>query len=138
MNRVVLTGFGVVSSIGLGSAEFAKGLRAGRSGARPISVFDTSGFEHANGCQVMGFDPTVWLRNIDPATLGRASQFSAAAARMAVTDAGLDEKELAGKRGLVTVGTTNGEPFDLDVLMEPRIAEGVRATAPATSRWVPL
>ncbi|WP_326829906.1 beta-ketoacyl-[acyl-carrier-protein] synthase family protein [Streptosporangium sp. NBC_01810] len=137
MNRVVLTGFGVVSSIGLGSAEFAEGLRAGRSGARPISVFDTSGFEHANGCQVMGFDPTVWLRNIDPATLGRASQFSAAAARMAVTDAGLDEKELAGKRGLVTVGTTNGEPFDLDVLMEPRIAEGVRATAPATSRWVP-
>jgi 3-oxoacyl-[acyl-carrier-protein] synthase II len=134
---VVLTGLGVVSSIGLGSAEFAEGLRVGRSGVRPISVFDASGFEHANGCEVTGFDPAVWFRNIDPARFGRASQFSVAAARMAVTDAGLDEKEFAGKRGLVTVGTTDGESFDLDALVQTQVSEGAAAMDPAMSRRVP-
>lgn len=56
-HRVVLTGLGVVSSIGLGVQEFLQGLREGRSGARPISLFDTEGFAHANGCEITGFDP---------------------------------------------------------------------------------
>lgn len=42
--RVVITGLGVVSSIGIGVEEFTAGLRAGRSGARPIGRFDTEGF----------------------------------------------------------------------------------------------
>jgi 3-oxoacyl-[acyl-carrier-protein] synthase II len=100
-------------------------------------VFDASGFEHANGCEVVGFDPSVWLRNLDPAMLGRASQFSVAAARMAVADANLDASDLASKRGLVTVGTTDGEAFDLDRLVETHVNEGAEAMDPATSRRVP-
>lgn len=135
--RVVLTGLGVVSSIGFGPEEFAAGLRAGRSGARPISVFDTTGFEYANGCEVVGFDPTDWLRVTDPADLGRASQFSVAAARMAVRDAGLDERELAGKRGLVSVGTTDGEAVDLEALLETSLNRGSAAMDGQTARRVP-
>ncbi|MFD1045696.1 hypothetical protein ACFQ1S_09020, partial [Kibdelosporangium lantanae] len=56
-NRVVLTGFGVFSSIGVGAEEFAAGLRAGRSGAKPVTMFSTEGFAHANGCEVQGFEP---------------------------------------------------------------------------------
>jgi len=96
--RVVVTGLGVVSSIGIGRAEFAAALRAGRSGARPISVFDTAGFEHTLGCEVAGFDPRPWIRRIDPDELGRASRFAVAASRMAVEDAGITEEQLRARR----------------------------------------
>ncbi|OLF04940.1 3-oxoacyl-ACP synthase [Actinophytocola xinjiangensis] len=104
MRRVVVTGLGVVSSIGTGAVEYAAGLRAGRSGARPIGAFDTTGFAHAVGCEVVGFEPRRWLAA--PATLPRAAQFAASAATMAVRDAGLDG--LADARTMISVGTTDG------------------------------
>ncbi|MCT2587392.1 beta-ketoacyl-[acyl-carrier-protein] synthase family protein [Actinophytocola gossypii] len=104
MRRVAVTGLGVVSSIGVGAREFAAGLRAGRSGARPIGAFDTTGFAHATGCEVVGFEPERWLTR--PETLPRAGQFAVAAATMAVRDAGLDG--LGDARTMVSVGTTDG------------------------------
>ncbi|MFC4853295.1 beta-ketoacyl-[acyl-carrier-protein] synthase family protein [Actinophytocola glycyrrhizae] len=104
MTRVAVTGLGVVSSIGTGIAEYTAGLRAGRSGARPIGVFDTEGFAHHIGCEVTGFDPERWITGQPVEDLGRAARFSVAAARMAVDDAGLP---LSG-RGMVCVGTTDG------------------------------
>jgi 3-oxoacyl-[acyl-carrier-protein] synthase II len=92
--RVVVTGLGVVSSIGIGPAEFTAGLLAGRSGVSPITAFDTTGYAHAHGCQVLGFDPKEWIRRVPVDEIGRASQFSAAAARMAMHDAGLTEADL--------------------------------------------
>jgi 3-oxoacyl-[acyl-carrier-protein] synthase II len=108
VRRVVVTGLGVASSIGIGVAEFTAGLRAGRTGARPISRFDTTGFAHDTGCEVTGFVPEDWLRAVPAGELGRASQFAAAAARMAVADAGLAPESLAARRGLISVGTTDG------------------------------
>jgi len=102
--RVAVTGLGVVSSIGTGVAEYAAGLRAGRDGSRPISVFDTDGFAHSVGCEVVGFEPTDWVRRQPVEDLGRAAQFSVAAARMAVADAGLTDPG----RAMVCIGTTDG------------------------------
>src|ERR1700710_1717003 len=82
--RVVITGCGVVSSIGTGVREFGAALRAGRSNVRPITVFDTTGFAHNNGCEVPDFEPERWIHNVDVDEMGRASRFSAAAARLAV------------------------------------------------------
>lgn len=104
MNRVAVTGLGVVSSIGTGVAEYTAGLRAGRSGARPISGFDTEGFAHSVGCEVVGFEPGRWITEQPVAALGRAAQFSVAAARMAVADAGLADFG----RSMVCLGTTDG------------------------------
>jgi 3-oxoacyl-[acyl-carrier-protein] synthase II len=103
-SRVAVTGLGVVSSIGTGIAEYTAGLRAGRSGARPISVFDTEGFAHDIGCEVTDFAPERWITRQPVGDLGRAARFSVAAARMAVDDAGLD----LGGRGMVCLGTTDG------------------------------
>jgi 3-oxoacyl-[acyl-carrier-protein] synthase II len=102
--RVAVTGLGVVSSIGTGVAEYAAGLRAGRSGARPIGAFDTEGFAHSTGCEVVGFEPGRWVTRQPVAHLGRAAQFSVAAARMAVADAGLGDLG----RAMVCLGTTDG------------------------------
>jgi len=104
VNRVAVTGLGVVSSIGTGVVEYAAGLRAGRSGARPISAFDTNGFAHSVGCEVVGFEPERWITRQPVENLGRAAQFSVAAARMAVADAGLTNPG----RAMVCLGTTDG------------------------------
>ncbi|GGW13172.1 3-oxoacyl-ACP synthase [Streptomyces libani subsp. rufus] len=96
----------------------------GRSGAKPITAFDTEGFAHANGCEIVDFHPEKWITALDAAELGRASQFSVAAACMAIDDAGLQVEELREQRGLISVGTTDGESFDLDHLVESRLARG--------------
>jgi 3-oxoacyl-[acyl-carrier-protein] synthase II len=132
--RVVITGLGAITPIGVGAEEFAAGLRAGRSGAQPISAFDTGGFEHTIGCEVVGFDPASWLVTLDPAELGRVSRFSASAARMAVADAGLTDADLRGRHGLIAIGTTYGESGDIDRLVGQEVADG--GTDPAIARRV--
>lgn len=131
--RVVLTGFGVVSSIGIGVGEFGAGLRAGRSGVSPITAFDTTGFAHTNGCGVPDFEPERWISTLPLDSLGPASRFSVAAARMAVEDAGVDPADLRDRRGLVSVGTTDGESHDLDRLVATELAHGIAAMDPTVA-----
>lgn len=135
--RVVITGLGVVTSIGIGAEDFASGLREGRSGAKPITSFDTSGFAHANGCEVDDFDPTRWMTRTPVEELGRASQFAVAAARMAIEDAGLTDDEVRSRRALVSVGTTDGESRDLDHLVGVQVERGPEHLDPVIARRVP-
>lgn len=135
--RVVITGLGVFSSIGTGAGEFVAGLRAGRSGARPITMFDTTGYAHANGCEVNDFIAQEWIHALDPSTLGRATQFSVAAAGMAVRDAGLDAAALRGRHGVISIGTTDGESRDLDQLVEVDVRRGPEHMDPVQAARVP-
>lgn len=120
--RVVVTGLGVVSSIGLGAKEFAAALRAGIARVRPIGAFDTRGFDYAMACEVQDFAPEQWVRDLPLDSLGRASQFCVVAARQAVEDAGLAGCDLTSRRSLVCIGTTEGESRDLDHLVELDVA----------------
>ncbi|MER7751518.1 beta-ketoacyl-[acyl-carrier-protein] synthase family protein [Kitasatospora sp. NPDC097643] len=123
-HRVVVTGIGVLSSIGNGVEEFTSALREGRCGAGPITGFDTTGFPRTFGHEVAGFEPEQWIHRLPVEELGRATRFAIAAARMAVRDAGLDEQELAALRAHVAVGTTDGEAGELDGLMAESVARG--------------
>jgi 3-oxoacyl-[acyl-carrier-protein] synthase II len=136
-HRVVVTGIGVISSIGTGLGEFANGLRAGRSGARPVSSFSTEGFEYRNACEVTDFAPTEWIRRVPLEELGRAGQFAVAAARMAVGDAGLADEQLRAGRALVAVGTTDGESRDLGDLTEVALDRGATEFDPVVARRYP-
>ncbi|MEU7471485.1 beta-ketoacyl-[acyl-carrier-protein] synthase family protein [Streptomyces sp. NPDC044984] len=135
--RVVVTGLGVVSSIGTGAEEFLQGLRSGSSGAKPITVFDVEGFEHANGCEVTHFDPERWIRRLAVEQVGRATQYSVAAARMAIDDARLGADELRSRHGVISIGTTDGESRDLDHLVETEITLGPEHMAAEVARRVP-
>jgi 3-oxoacyl-[acyl-carrier-protein] synthase II len=106
--RVVITGMGPVSNIGTGIAEFSASLRAGKLGTGPVGSFDTTGFLQTMGGEIPGFDAAGILRRLDPAAgrFGRTALFSAAAARLAADDAGL---ELRGSRTAVIMSTTSGE-----------------------------
>ncbi len=103
---MVITGLGPVSGIGIGVAEFAEALRLGKSGVGPIGSFDTAGFERTVAGEVPAFRPQELLRRLDRAQWGRSSLFAAAAARLAVEDAGV---ETAGRDVAVVMGTTSGE-----------------------------
>ena len=136
-HRVVVTGLGPVSSIGTGPAGFAAGLAAGASGVSTISMFDTTGFTSSNGCEVRDFRPERHLRRLDPASLGRASQFSVSAAALALQDAGVDPADLADRPGVVSVGTTDGESQDLDHLTETCVRKGPEDVSPDVVARVP-
>ncbi|MER6146401.1 beta-ketoacyl-[acyl-carrier-protein] synthase family protein [Streptomyces sparsogenes] len=135
--RVLLTGAGVLSSVGSGVTEFKEALRAGRVGTAPITLFDTAGFQYARGHQLPSTDLTEFIRRLPLDDLGRASRFSVAAARMAVTDAGLADEELRNKRGLIAIGTTDGEGHDLDQLAETALRHGPEHMAPDVLRRAP-
>ncbi|MHB0979027.1 MAG: beta-ketoacyl-ACP synthase II [Thermoleophilia bacterium] len=85
--RVVVTGIGVVSPLGLGKEEFFSGLVAGRSGVRPITRFDTTGFAVTIAAEVPSFDPTDFIDRKDARRMDRYSQYAVAAAKLAREDA---------------------------------------------------
>ncbi|WP_018719850.1 beta-ketoacyl-[acyl-carrier-protein] synthase family protein [Salinispora fenicalii] len=124
MNRVVVTGLGPVSSIGIGVSAFTDGLRTGRSGISPISSFDASGFPHRNAGEVPDFQPERLLRRIDAARWGRSSQFAAAAARLALTDSGLDPAAVEADRVGAVVGTTSGESVVVEAVTAQQVEGG--------------
>jgi 3-oxoacyl-[acyl-carrier-protein] synthase II len=134
--RVVVTGFGVISSIGIGRADFLAALRAGRCGASPISGWDTTGFAHAQAYEVPGFDPETLLRRLEPGRYGRVGAQAAAAGRMAAEDAGLDLAALRGERGVVAIGTTCGESLDVDALAAAEVAGGLGGLPSSLARRV--
>lgn len=122
--RVVVTGLGVVSSIGLGARAFADALKQGACGFSPIKSFDTTGFSSQLGGEVQNFEPSEWVRNLDYRHIGRSSQFSIAAARMAIEDAGIDPALLIKGNCGVSVGTTDGESQPIDRLMRHWVEYG--------------
>ncbi|WP_088993394.1 beta-ketoacyl-[acyl-carrier-protein] synthase family protein [Micromonospora echinaurantiaca] len=109
MRRVVITGLGPVSNIGIGAAAFESGLRGGHNGISAITSFDTAGFPRTMAGEVRAFEPEPILRRLDTAAWGRSSLFAAAAARLAVRDAGLRVDRVPPHRVGVAVGTTSGE-----------------------------
>ncbi|WP_158883276.1 beta-ketoacyl-[acyl-carrier-protein] synthase family protein [Amycolatopsis anabasis] len=126
--RVVVTGLGAVSGLGLGKQAVVDGVRAGRGGIGPIEQFDATGFEHTRAGEVRGFDPADHLR--DPGRWGRSGQFAAAAARMAAADSDTDPEALAAGRVASCFGTTNGESQVLERLAEHVVAHGPGSAPP--------
>jgi len=115
MSRVLVTGMGVVSSVGLGREAFWDAIARGRTGFGPIESFGTDGLDRSIAGEVKGFRARDFLTHAEARRMGRCSAFSVAAARMAVEDAGLHDGQLSGERTSVIVGTTMGEA---DVITE--------------------
>ncbi len=88
--KVVITGLGVVSPVGIGKDAFWDAVVQGRSGIDWIEGFDTSDLYCRIAGQVRDFDPTQYMDAKEAKRAGRFSHFAVAAARLAVADAGLD------------------------------------------------
>jgi 3-oxoacyl-[acyl-carrier-protein] synthase II len=100
--RVVVTGVGLVTPIGIGSEATWRALLAGRSGIAPITRFDASRFSTRIAGEVKGFEPTRWMgaREVRTTAADPFIQYAIAAGAMAMSDAGLTiEGELCERAG---------------------------------------
>jgi len=89
--RVVITGLGAVTPIGNDLATFWENCKNGVSGIAPLDVFDTTGYDCRFGGQVRNFDPKNFFNNPkDARRTDRFAQLAMAAAKMAMTDSGVD------------------------------------------------
>src|SRR6266446_4860176 len=106
--KVIVTGLGVVSPIGIGKSAFLESLRCGRSGIGGISLFDTSSYRYKLGAEVKDFCPDKYFGMKELRRMDRASQMALVAAQEAIEDSRLDfSKEDASRCGVV-LGTTLG------------------------------
>ncbi|KPK96515.1 MAG: hypothetical protein AMJ95_13770, partial [Omnitrophica WOR_2 bacterium SM23_72] len=108
-HRVVITGLGVISSIGIGKDSFWESCIQGRSGISEITSFDTSAFKCHRGGEVKNFNPQDFIPKRRVQFLGRASQMAISASLQALEDAGLTSKDLPKAKTGVIIGTTIGE-----------------------------
>ncbi len=108
VRRVVLTGIGVVTPLGLDLPSFTEALLAGRSGIGPFRSFDASALPVRFGGEVPGFDPRAFLEKKERKALKmmvRTSQLAVAGARLALADAGLAPGAVDPTRIGVSFGT---------------------------------
>jgi 3-oxoacyl-[acyl-carrier-protein] synthase II len=106
--RVVITGLGVVSSIGIGWEKFWDSLLKGKSGISPVSSIDTANHFTHNGGEVKNFKPEDFIPKNQIPLLSRASQLGLAAAKLAVRDARLSDEDIFRSKAGTCIGITSG------------------------------
>jgi 3-oxoacyl-[acyl-carrier-protein] synthase II len=97
--RVVVTGLGAVTPLGLDVESTWSALLAGKSGAGPITHFDHADYKVHFACEVKGLDPTEWMDRKDARRVDRFTHLIIAAARQAETDSGIDIAKEADRVG---------------------------------------
>jgi len=106
--RVVVTGVGAVSPLGLTAESTWEGMCAGRSGIAQVTLFEAQDFPSQIAGEVKGFDPAAWMEPREARHCDRFTQFAIAAAKMAAEDAGLEVSSLDSTRVGVLIGSGIG------------------------------
>lgn len=130
MRRVVVTGIGLVTPVGLTTEETWASLVAGRGGIGPITLFDATGFDSRIAGEVKGFDPTRYMERKEARRADRFTQFAFAAAQEAVAQAGLTLDRDDGRRVGVLVGTAMGGLMTLAAEFEELRTKGPGRVSP--------
>lgn len=116
MRRVVITGLGAVTPVGIGKDDFWNSLIQGKSGIGPITRFDTENFATKIAAEVKDFKPEDYLDKKEARRMDRFAQYSVAAAKLAVEDGKIDLDEIDRDQVGVILGTGIGgvETFELE------------------------
>jgi 3-oxoacyl-[acyl-carrier-protein] synthase II len=104
----VVTGIGLVSPLGIGTDATWEGLVAGRSGAGPITRFDTEGYSVRIAAEVKGFDPGAWFEHKEIKKFDTFVHYAVAAAEMAIAQSGLEIREDNADRVGTVIGSGIG------------------------------
>ena len=118
LKRVVVTGLGAVTPVGLNPEETWENLVAGKSGAAPITLFDASKFKTQFACEVKGLNVNDWIDRKEARKIDRYCQLALISAMQAVKDSGMDlEKEDKNRIGVVFgVGIGGIKTFEEEVM----------------------
>jgi 3-oxoacyl-[acyl-carrier-protein] synthase II len=130
MGRVVITGLGGVTPIGIGVDAIWESACAGRSGIGPITLFDVSAQECRIAGEVKGFDPARWMPAKHLKRMDDFAKYAVAAAVMAVDDAKLPLDEHQGRRIGVLLGNNNGGARTIFKTVAKYVAEGPGSVSP--------
>lgn len=130
--RIVITGMGAVSPVGLNCQESFDSLISGKSGIARISAFDPSAITCQIAGEVKGFDPTAHMDRKMARRIGRYAQFSIAASREALAQSGLDlEREDPSRIACIVSSAIADFPM-VEEEMKKLYAQGKRSISPFT------
>jgi 3-oxoacyl-[acyl-carrier-protein] synthase II len=128
--RVVVTGLGLISPVGIGAEPSWQALVAGRSGIGPITLFDASTFPTRIAGEVKGFEPGDFMDKKEARRNDRFIQFAMAAAEMAMKDSGLDMGREDPEQVGCIVGAGIGGLGTIEETFRVYLEKGVRKISP--------
>src|SRR2546430_12446705 len=128
--RVVVTGIGLVTPLGIGNEPTWQGVLAGKSGIGPITRFDAKDLPSRIAGEVKGFDPAQFMDKKEARRNDLFIQFGLAATQIAVKDAGLSTEEPLGERVGVIVGSGMGGLATLEDTHLTAVNKGHRRVTP--------
>jgi 3-oxoacyl-[acyl-carrier-protein] synthase II len=121
--RVVITGVGLVSALGVGTDETWKNALAGKSGVSQITHFDTAGYSTTIAAEIKDFDPLKFVEKKELKKMGRFIQFALAATQFAIAQARLEIAPEFAERTGVFIGSGIGG-FDVIEREHSALLEG--------------
>jgi nodulation protein E len=127
---VVVSGIGVISSLGPSRRDFWAALREGRSGIGPLTLVDTESLGFHNGAEVSGFAPRDHFEKRHADVMDRFSQFGLVAAREAVADAAVEWTPKLRRYTAVAMGSCVGGQTTLDAGFLDIYSRGKRKVSP--------
>ena len=130
--RVVVTGLGVVTSIGHDVDSFWAGLLAGRSGVKRVTLFDPKDYASQIGAEVRDWDPTLHMDPKEVRRNDRYTHFGFVAAKQAVVDSGLEMAREDGDRVGVIIGSGIGGMYTYESQLKVLAERGSRRVSPFT------
>ncbi len=139
MNRVVVTGIGIVCPIGNSLYESWNSAKAGLSGIGPIKRFDTSNLKWVIGGELKGFEPQRYLSQKELMRLDPFVHYAVAAAIMAVDDAGLIKQSLINNYlslGGVIIGSSRGGIITIEKELQKLYLSNVQFHKPHLSAYL--
>ena len=128
--RVVVTGIGLVSALGIGTKETWAGLLAGQSGVTRITRFDVSGYATQIAAEVKGFDPLAFIEKKEIKKMDLFIQYAIAAAQFAMDDSGLQITETNAPNIGVYIGSGIGGFITIEREHEALLNGGPRKVSP--------
>ena len=129
-NRVVVTGIGTISSLGVGIEPFWENILAGKSGIDHVSSFDASEYPSKVGSEVRDFNAGDYMDPKEARRNDRFTHFSVAATRLALSHAGLDTSSLDPDRIGVLVGSGIGGMITIQTQSRRLYEMGPRKVSP--------
>ncbi|MFQ6059108.1 MAG: beta-ketoacyl-[acyl-carrier-protein] synthase family protein, partial [Anaerolineae bacterium] len=130
MHRVVITGLGAITPIGLTVENFWHNLVNGVSGVGLITQFDATGFPVRIAAEVKGFDPRDYMDFKEARRSHRSTHFALAATRMALADAGLTMERAEAEKVGVVINTGGGGIGEAETAAHILARKGPRGVSP--------
>ena len=130
MRKTVITGIGIISSLGVGREAFWEGLAHARSGIRRISSFDTGDLDSNVAGVVEGFDPAAFMPVRAYRRMSRVSRMTVAASLEAIKDSKLDPDDMGKDRIAIIMGTAYGASSHVDDFFNSLLRDGPRGAQP--------